>query len=78
MKCIGFQVLKLLFKMTTSEARLLLNFLFLYAEYWVSVFWSYLGKGREIFYFEVIVSTLNYKNDFFLQKYLCKVKSLYS
>ena len=42
MKCIDFQVLKLvnimLFKMTISETRLLLNFSFLYAEYWVSVF----------------------------------------
>ena len=76
MKCIGFQVLKLvnimLFKMTTSEARLLISFLFLYAEYWVSIFWSYLGKGREIFYFEVIVSTLNYKNDFFCKNIYVK------
>lgn len=76
MKCIGFQVLKLvnimLFKMTTSEARLLLNFLCLYAEYWVSIFLSYLGKGREIFYFEVLVSTLNYKNDFFCKNIYVK------
>ena len=79
MKCIGFQVLKLvnimLFKMTISETRLLLNFLFLYAECQVSIFLSYLGKGREVFYFEAI---MNYKSDFFLQKYLCKVKSLCS